>query len=86
MSVVISYAVGNGDMFAIQHGSDNFTIIDCSMSEDDREWILEDLNKRRKGKDEQRTHRTRSFKMIFLLASSLTTSSAWLLAVSVHWS
>lgn len=54
MSIVISYAVGNGDMFAIQHGSDNFTIIDCGMSEDDREWILEDLNKLRSGKGVQR--------------------------------
>ena len=54
MSIVISYAVGNGDMFSIQHNSDNFTIIDCSMSDDNREWILKDLNKYRKGKGIER--------------------------------
>ena len=36
MTLVKSFAVGNGDMFYIQHGSDNFSIIDCSLS-DDRE-------------------------------------------------
>ncbi len=49
MSMVLSYAVGNGDMFSIRHISDNFTIIDCSISVDDREWMLEEL--RRQGKD-----------------------------------
>ena len=29
MSIVKSFSVGNGDMFYINHGSDNFTIIDC---------------------------------------------------------
>ena len=50
MSMVLSYAVGNGDMFSIRHNSDNFTIIDCSMSTDDREWILEKLEKQAKDK------------------------------------
>lgn len=53
MSVVISYAVGNGDMFSIQHNSDNFTIIDCSIR-DDRETILEALKEQSKGKGIQR--------------------------------
>lgn len=30
MAIVKSLAVGNGDMFYIQHGSDNFTTIDCN--------------------------------------------------------
>jgi len=30
-----SFSVGNGDMFFIEHGSDNFTIIDCSLPLDD---------------------------------------------------
>jgi hypothetical protein len=34
MSIVKSLSVGNGDMFYIQHGSDNFTIIDCCLSDD----------------------------------------------------
>jgi beta-lactamase superfamily II metal-dependent hydrolase len=29
MSIVKSFSVGNGDMFYIRHGSDNFTVIDC---------------------------------------------------------
>src|SRR5229473_1958041 len=35
MSIVKSLSVGDGDMFYIKHDSDNFTIIDCSLSEDD---------------------------------------------------
>jgi beta-lactamase superfamily II metal-dependent hydrolase len=50
MSMVLSYAAGNGDMFSIRHNSDSFTIIDCSMSKDDRGWILEDLKKQGQGK------------------------------------
>jgi beta-lactamase superfamily II metal-dependent hydrolase len=50
MSMVHSYAVGNGDMFSIRHNSDNFTIIDCSMSTDDRDWILAELKKQAQGK------------------------------------
>ncbi len=34
MSIVKSFAVGNGDMFYIQHNSDNFTIIDCNLNAD----------------------------------------------------
>lgn len=48
--MVHSYAVGNGDMFSIRHNSDNFTIIDCSMSTDDREWILKELKTQETGK------------------------------------
>lgn len=39
MSEVISYAVGNGDMFSIKHNSDNFTIIDCCINDDNDELI-----------------------------------------------
>jgi len=42
MSVVKSFAVGNGDMCYIRHGSDNFTIIDCNLTGDrDHEIIAE---------------------------------------------
>lgn len=34
MSIVKSFAVGNGDMFYIQHNSDNFTIIDGNLTAD----------------------------------------------------
>ena len=51
MSIVHSYAVGNGDMFSIRHNSDNCTIIDCSISTDDEDWLLGEIDKQRKGKD-----------------------------------
>lgn len=34
MSIVKSLSVGNGDMFYIDHNSDNFTTIDCCYSDD----------------------------------------------------
>jgi beta-lactamase superfamily II metal-dependent hydrolase len=40
MSQIRSYSVGNGDMFYINHGSDNFTIIDCCLDEDTEDHIL----------------------------------------------
>ncbi|MXZ94961.1 MAG: MBL fold metallo-hydrolase [Acidimicrobiaceae bacterium] len=41
-------------MFYIRHGSDNFTIIDCSISDKTRESILDELDRERKGKQVQR--------------------------------
>ncbi len=49
MSTVKSYSVGNGDMFYISHNSDSFTIIDCCLPDDDREAILKDIQRARKG-------------------------------------
>ena len=40
MSQIRSYSVGEGDMFYINHNSDNFTIIDCCLDEDTEEHIL----------------------------------------------
>ena len=50
MSIVHCYAVGNGDMFSIRHSTDNCTIIDCSISDDDQDWLLGEIDKQRKGK------------------------------------
>ncbi len=50
MSIVHCYAVGNGDMFSIRHNSGNCTIIDCSISEDEKEWLLGEIDQQRKGK------------------------------------
>ena len=50
MSLVKSVAVGLGDMFYIQHESDNFTIIDCSLPEGRAEGILDEINDARRGK------------------------------------
>lgn len=43
MPVIKSFAVGNGDMFYINHGSDNFTIIDCDLSEENADEIIAEL-------------------------------------------
>lgn len=45
MSIVRSLSVGDGDMFYIHHNSDSFTIIDCCLSDDNRQWILNELKK-----------------------------------------
>lgn len=45
MSIVKSLSVGDGDMFYIKHGSDNFTIIDCCMEEEYREEIVSELKR-----------------------------------------
>ena len=50
MSIVHSYAVGNGDMFSIRHGSNNCTIIDCSISKDQEEHVLKLIDGQREGK------------------------------------
>lgn len=50
MTLVKSFAVGNGDMFYIQHGSDNFSIIDCSLSDDREAEILNEIAFAKKGK------------------------------------
>ena len=49
-SIIKSFSVGNGDMFYIKHGSDNFSIIDCCMDEDREEQIVEELLKESKNK------------------------------------
>ena len=45
MSIVKSLSVGNGDMFYIKHNTDNFTIIDCKMSEENKQTIVAELKK-----------------------------------------
>ena len=37
-------------MFSIRHNSDNCTIIDCSISEDNEDWLLKEIDSQRKGK------------------------------------
>ena len=50
MSIVHCYDVGNGDMFSIRHNSDNCTIIDCSISKEDQDSLLGQVDKQREGK------------------------------------
>jgi len=51
MSKIKSFSVGNGDMFYINHGSSNFTIIDCCLSEEDKVDIVDELISESNGKD-----------------------------------
>ncbi len=43
MSIIKSISVGDGDMFYIKHNSDNFSIIDCSLSDDDKEYVVKEI-------------------------------------------
>ena len=43
MSIVKSLSVGNGDMFYIKHESDNFSVIDCCIDENNQEDILNEI-------------------------------------------
>jgi beta-lactamase superfamily II metal-dependent hydrolase len=43
MSKVKSFSVGDGDMFYIKHGSDNFTTIDCCLSDENKVEIVNEL-------------------------------------------
>jgi len=43
MAIVKSFAVGLGDMCYIRHNSDNFTIIDCDLSEENAGSIIKEL-------------------------------------------
>ena len=50
MPIVKTFSVGDGDTFYIQHGSDNFSIIDCNLGEDRREEIVDEIIEMSKGK------------------------------------
>lgn len=43
MTIIKSFSVGNGDTFYIKHGSSNFTTIDCCLSNDNREDIVDEI-------------------------------------------
>lgn len=46
MSIIVkSFAVGAGDTFYIRHGSDNFTIIDCDLCNENKDQIIEELKR-----------------------------------------
>jgi len=51
MSIVKSFSVGNGDMFYIKHGSDNFTICDVCLSEDKKDEIVGEIKSQKQGKN-----------------------------------
>lgn len=51
MSKVKSFSVGEGDMFYVKHGSDNFSIIDCCLSDDNKIGIINELKAESKDKN-----------------------------------
>lgn len=51
MSIIKSLSVGDGDMFYIKHGSDSFTIIDCCLSDDNKEDIVEEIKREKRSKN-----------------------------------
>lgn len=50
MAMIRSFTVGNGDMFYIKHDSDNFTIIDCQLFGEHKEWLVDELIQESKDK------------------------------------
>lgn len=51
MVKIKSFSTNNGDMFYIKHGSDNFTIIDCCIDEENKNSILNELKNESKNKN-----------------------------------
>ena len=51
MSIIKSFSVCEGDMFYIDHNSDNFSIIDCCMDDSNKEVITQEIRdkSRKKG-------------------------------------
>lgn len=43
MSIIKSFSVGNGDMFYIEHNSDNFSVVDCCMDDNNKEDIIAEI-------------------------------------------
>ena len=50
MSRVKSFSVGEGDMFYINHNSDNFTTIDCCLTDEVKDDILDEIKEESSGK------------------------------------
>jgi len=49
MAKIKSFAVGDGDMFYIRHGSDNFSIIDCCLSFENKKAIVDEIKEEKRG-------------------------------------
>jgi hypothetical protein len=45
MNIVKSFSVGYGETFYIRHNTDNFTIIDCCLTEETKEQIVAELKR-----------------------------------------
>lgn len=51
MTIIRSFAVGAGDTYYIRHGSDNFSIIDCNLAEENRQVIVDEILSESKNKN-----------------------------------
>lgn len=51
MSIIKTMSVGDGDMFYIKHGSDNFTVIDCNIDDSNKKEILDEIEVEKRGKN-----------------------------------
>jgi beta-lactamase superfamily II metal-dependent hydrolase len=51
MSLVKSLSVADGDMFYIQHGSDNYSIIDCNIIDEREDEIIKEIKEASKEKN-----------------------------------
>jgi beta-lactamase superfamily II metal-dependent hydrolase len=51
MSIIKSFSVGNGDMFYINHNSNNFSIIDCNIDESNQQYIVSEIMNEMKNKE-----------------------------------
>lgn len=53
MSIIKSFSVDHGDMFYIEHGSSNFTMIDCHLTNknENKDSIVEEIRERASKKD-----------------------------------
>lgn len=77
MSEIKSLSVGNGDMFYVNHNSDNFSMIDCNITDERKSEILDEVKKLAGKKGVVRfisTHRT---KIIFRVLSILMSLSSF---------
>ncbi len=54
MVTIKSFSVGNGDMFYINHATDNFTVIDCCLNDDNKNNILDEIKNISKDKNIRR--------------------------------
>ena len=51
MSEIKSFSVGERDMFYIRHNTDNFTTIDCCLSDDNKDKIIQEIREKSNGKE-----------------------------------
>lgn len=77
MSEIKSLSVGNGDMFYVNHNSDNFSMIDCNITDERKSEILDEVKKLAGKKGVVRFISTTRTKIIFRVLSILMSLSSF---------